>query len=195
MPYAEEIDTDIILNTGCAIDVACTEHAPEILKSIPGMVFFPKIVYAEVIPAVSEQSRVRRSTTDDWLVQIFDTDLLSFASLETDAEWEEFYLLTQDHRLAQQRVGATICTLAKHRNWIVVCNDHHTMAQLDEQTPPGRYVSTIDLVKQWRDRQDEPPDQTGRILSRLLNIHYKPAQNHPLYPWWQENIATLREER
>lgn len=193
MPYANKIDTDIILSAGCAADLACTEHASEILNSISGKVYIPQIIHAEVKSAINDQLRLRRSTTDNWLIQIFDTGLLTLASLEIDTEWEEFYLLTQDHRLAHQRVGATIRTLAKHRNWIVVCNDHHTMTQLDEQRPPGRYISTIDLVKNWHDQHDKQPEQTSSILSRLLNVHYTPMQNHPLYHWWRENIATQQE--
>jgi len=194
MPYAKKLDTDIILNAGCAADLACTEHASEILNSISGKVYIPQIIHAEVKSAINDQPRLRRSTTNNWLIQILDTGLLTLASLETDAEWKEYSVLTQDHRLAHQRIGATIRILAKHRNWIVVCNDYHTMGQLDKHTPPGRYVSTIDLVKHWYDQHDKPPEQIGSILSRLLNVHYAPMQNHPLYDWWRENIVIRREE-
>ena len=194
MPYAKEIDVDLILTTGVIRDLIATGFVEQILNTIPAT-NFPLQVYEDYHSRNEIQSKQNFTNSDqDFLNNLYnlvDKDLLSLADLKSDEEFHDFSSQTWDSRLPKQRFGAIICGLAKHRKWIVACNDRKTMNLLNTFNPKSRYVTAIDLIKNWTDLAYVDQFDLHQVLAKLKSVNIVPVNSHPHYSWWKNKIKQL----
>lgn len=195
MPYAQDLDVDLILTTGVTRDLLNTGFVEQILEALPSIAYFPLQVYEDYRSRNVELNK--RGLTDpdqdflDNLLNLVDQDLLSLADLESDEEFRDFSTRTSDYRLPKQRFGAIVCVLAKHRNWIVACNDKKTINVLSTFKPEGRYAAGIDLIKNCAELGHIDQTDIHQILTRLQDVKIIPSNSHPHYLWWKNKMKQL----
>lgn len=171
MPYAQDIDIDLVLTTGVIRDLLVTGFCEQILNTLPSVVHFPLQVYEDYRSRNEIHNERNRPDPDqnflESLTELNKMNLLSLAELESDEEFHEFSIQTSDYRLPKQRFGALVGVLAKHRKWIVACNDRKTMNMLNAFNPKGRYVTGLDLIRTWADLPHVNQSDAHQVFSKL----------------------------
>ncbi len=118
--------------------------------------------------------------------------LLVVATLSSEAEEVKMINLAA---VLEGDAEATTAALALQRRRVIGVDGLATTALFHQHLPDVPIVSTPILVQHW---VEHSRPHSRALRAALQNIHlgtgYTPPVHHPLYPWWQEVLETIKEE-
>lgn len=189
MPYAQHFNSDVILTTGCVVDICSTGRECEILETLQLKVYLPAIAYYDNPMITIGNDDKKAVSLQECLAPLIKADLLMLTEPKKDQEWDDFYTLTEQEQLSNQHAGAVVRLLANRRRWLVGCNDLRTMKWLDIQQPVLHYVAAVDFFKHWAEKtQANQREVADMLLRACTNVYCSTRKDHPLYSWWNKHI-------
>lgn len=180
--------TFLITDSSVLLNVIASGHASAIFRMQSWQfVVCPKV--AEEVRFL--RHRVSREVRPVDLSPFFDSSEIQFMEPETDEDFE--WLVDFTAALGRGGEGEAMCfALAASRNLTVAIDDQKAIRKALKVSLNQPIVSTPALIKEWS-------TSTGiekAILSEALRsvsdwACYKPPDDDPLAPWWNEMLQGL----
>lgn len=115
----------------------------------------------------------------------FQSGLIELVSLDTEDEISVFVELAAS---LDDGEAATI-VIAIKRQMTFVTDDRKATRIFNQQNPPTGSLSTLEIIKEWHDREKNDAGLTKTVLQNIFQYaNYKPAKSHLLFEWWNTMI-------
>lgn len=178
-----------LLDACVVINLAASRRPTDILDAVSGPVAVADLVAAESL-------YVQRGGPGDDAKEPEPIDLAPLIAsgrlsvlTATDAELDTFVDFLADLDEGE----AMTLALAVHRGFVVATDDRRVTRSLAGRAP---LRSTLDLVKDWADREAAPPHLLRTVLTDIRERGtYHPGRTHPLRGWWDASLATSQGSR
>jgi predicted nucleic acid-binding protein len=121
------------------------------------------------------------------LDQYFKSNLLKGVSLEKESEKNLFINLA-----AQLDDGeAATLAIAVSRKMRVITDDKKAIRILRQDFLSVHYSTTLDIIKEWCDRNLIEKDELEKALNNILiRANYLPPKKHHLFNWWKSILES-----
>lgn len=171
----------VVLDACAVLSLYATDRMDEIVRLLPSPVVVADMVVEEalyirrVIEGESTNERVN-------LASLINAGLLVVVRGETEQELRTFIDLAFHLDDGEAMSGA----LAIHRCWPLVTDDRKAERLLGERV---QLRSTLDVVREWADRQRIGADDIRAALTGIDERGYRPGRHHSLHGWWEAMMA------
>ena len=173
----------LLLDAGCLLNLCATGRLREIAEVLPYQLCVAGYV------AEQEALYVRRAGPTDVeeaqipvdLSPLYEKCLMQLMCLEDSSEEATFVNLAAHLDEGEAIAGA----LAFHRGCSVATDDRKARRALGQLNPPVKLVSTLQLLKHWKEEAAAPQDELTRALADMqAGASFIPGPRDPLYRWW-----------
>ncbi|MGH2560420.1 MAG: hypothetical protein ACRDJH_15265 [Thermomicrobiales bacterium] len=175
-----------ILDACVVINLHACRRIAEIIGTIPGPVVLADRVFQECRfdPFSTSDNDGERAERMD-LRELIASERLGLIDDVSDDELRTYVDLAIDLDDGE----AMTLALAIHRGYTVVTDDRAAIRMLGARAP---LRSTLDLVREWAEREAITPDVVRATLTDLRGRgRYVPGRNHPLRAWWDQFMSDL----
>jgi len=178
----------IILDACCIINLYASRHFGNILEAIPSSVAVATYIREEALKIYGGPDEYVMQKEEQIDLQPFiDRGLLLPVSPETEAENVTYVNFATSLDDGEAITGA----IAVHRNWAIGSDDRRAISFFAKEAPHLQRISTLELLKHWVDTTGLPADVVCNVLRNVrIRAKYVPHSRHPLYYWWQTDIAS-----
>ncbi len=177
----------LLLDASCLLNLYATGRLREIAEVLPYQLCVAGYV------AEQEALFVRRAGTADAeevkipvdLSPLYEEGLMQLMCLEDPSEEATYVNLAAHLDEGEAITGA----LAFHRGCSLATDDRKARRVLGQLNPPVRLVSTLQLMKLWKEEAAVPQDELTRAMADMQSgASFIPGSRDPLYQWWLSEV-------
>jgi predicted nucleic acid-binding protein len=172
-----------IIDACCLINFYASTFLDSILKNLPlNFYVVEQVKYESLYIRKPDESERGFDYEPISLDQYFKSNLLKVISLETEGEKNLFI------NLADQLDDGEAATLAIaiSRKMRVITDDKKAIRILRQDFPAIHYLTTLDIIKEWSDKNFIEIEELKKALTNILiRANYLPPKKHHLFNWWK----------
>ncbi len=178
----------ILLDASCLLNLYATGHLRDVTAALPYQVRVADyVVEREALfvwrPGPTEGREVQEPVD---LGSFLDEGLIQQVRLENQIEEATFVALAAELDDGEAVTGA----IAFHRGCAVATDDRKARRVLRQLSPPVELFYTLELLKQWGEKNRVPLDVLRTALAEMKSsASYFPGARHRLYEWWRSVVS------
>lgn len=173
----------LLLDASCLLNLFATGRLREIADVLPyqlcvaGYVAEREALYVRRAgPTDAEEVRIPVD-----LSPLYEDSLMQLMCLEGPSEEATYVNLAANLDEGEAITGA----LAFQRGCSIATDDRKARRVLGQLNPPVKLVSTLQLLKLWKEEAAVPQDELARAMADMRSgASFIPGSRDPLYPWW-----------
>lgn len=173
-----------ILDACSLLNLYASRYLESILKSRAGQFFIVEQVRQESLYIRKSSESAAGFEYEPVILEPYcQSGLIKLVSLESEDEIRLFVELAAQ---LDDGEAATIAVAIK-RQMAFVTDDRKAMRIFEQQNPATRGLSTLEIIREWHEQENNDPLLTQTALQNILRYaNYKPGKNHLLFEWWNE---------